>query len=490
MKLNWALLSGIVLLPLLYSGNDQPSQLEQIQQRGSMTLLTRNGASSYYLDGHGPTGPEYELVRQFSLYLGVALEVEVADAFSHLGAMLDAGKGDLIAANLTRTGTRELAFNYGPDYLQTQTLVIRRRGAVHIANLSDLVGLKVMVLSGSSYAETLQTARKEYPGLSWETRDDVGIEDLLLAVADEAIDVTLVDSNIYALNKAYYPRIEAAFTIDGSVPHAWAFRRGSDDSLVEQARAFMLQAQDAGRLAALTDRFYAARERLDQPGMLHFLHNTRARLPRLIEVFRVAGDAYKIDWRLLAAVGYQESKWDPAASSYTGVRGIMMLTEQTAQQLGVDNRLDPAQSIDGGARYIVRLRARLPGGIPEPDRTWMALAAYNMGMGHLRDARKLAQHQGLSPDSWSDVSQSLDLLSQKKWYSQTQHGYARGFEARTFVNNIRRYHDILVWMESRKHPLLVTQNVFRAQARLHVKFQPQAVASFFFDRSQACLVQR
>lgn len=474
MKLNRTMLSSIILLPFLYSGSDHPSQLQQVQQRGSMTLLTRNGASSYYLDANGPTGPEYELVRQFSQYLGVTLEVEVADAFSRLGAKLNAGKGDLIAANLARTRTQELAFNFGPDYLQTQILVIRQRGAAHIAKLSDLVGLKVMVLAGSSYEETLQSARKDYPGLSWETRDDVSIEDLLLAVADAAIDVTLVDSNIYTINKPYYPRIEAAFTIDDSVPHAWAFRRGADDSLAQQARAFMLQMKDAGRLATLLERFHAASEGLDQPGMLQFVRNTRARLPPLIEVFRAAGDAYKIDWRLLAAVGYQESKWDPTAASYTGVRGIMMLTEQTAQQLGVVDRLDPSQSIDGGARYIVRLRARLPERIPEPDRTWMALAAYNMGMGHLRDARKLAQHQGLNPDLWSDVSQSLGLLSQEKWYSQTQHGYARGFEARLFVHNIRRYHETLVWMESREHPLLLTQNALRAQARSYKTYTPIA----------------
>jgi membrane-bound lytic murein transglycosylase F len=464
-KFAWAVLSGIALLPFLYSGSDHPSLLQQVQQRGSMTLLTRNGASSYYLDGNGPTGPEYELVRQFSQYLGVTLEVEVAASFGRLGAMLNTGKGDLIAANLARTGKQELAFNFGPDYLQTQILVIRRRGAAHIAKLSDLVGLKVMVLAGSSYEETLQSARKDYPGLSWETRDDVGIEDLLLAVADAAIDVTLVDSNIYAINKPYYPRIEAAFTIEDSMPHAWAFRRGADDSLAQQARAFMLQMKDAGRLAALMDRFHTASEGLDHPGMLQFVRDARARLPALIEVFRAVGNTYEIDWRLLAAVGYQESKWDPTAASYTGVRGIMMLTEQTAQQLGVADRLDPSQSIDGGARYIVRLRARLPQRIPEPDRTWMALAAYNMGMGHLRDARKLALDQGLNPDSWSDVSRSLGLLSQEKWHSQTQHGYARGFEARIFVHNIKRYHETLVWMESREHPLLLTQNALRAQAR-------------------------
>jgi membrane-bound lytic murein transglycosylase F len=206
------------------------------------------------------------------------------------------------------------------------------------------------------------------------------------------------------------------------------------------------------------DRFYSVDEQLDQVGMYHFLARARERLPMLVEDFRIAGETYDIDWRLLAAVGYQESHWDPDASSYTGVRGIMMLTEQTAEQLGVDDRLDPAQSIDGGARYLVRLRDRLPTRIPEPDRTWMALAAYNMGMGHLRDARRLTQARGLDPDSWQDVSSSLDLLSQEKWHSQTRHGYARGFEAKLFVSNIQRYYETLVWMDTREHPLMVAQS--------------------------------
>lgn len=457
MKRRWRLACAIVLLPWLFSGEDHPSQLQQVQQRGSMTLLTRNGASSYYLDASGPTGPDYELVRRFSRYLNVALEVEVAHAFGDLSSMLKARRGELIAANLTRTRARELAFNFGPDYLQTQIVVIHRRGAGELSELRDLVGLRVMVISGSSYEEMLESAQKDFSGLEWESRDDVGIEDLLLAVADQAIDVTLVDANIYALNKSYYPRVEVAFTIEEPLPHAWAFPRGPDDSLAQQARAFLLQQEKTGRLAAMMEQFYTDNERLDQPRMFHFLQDTRTRLPQLIGAFRDAGHAQEIDWRLLAAVGYQESNWNPAAESFTGVRGIMMLTERTAQQLGVDDRLDPAQSIEGGARYLARLRERLPARIPEPDRTWMALAAYNMGMGHLRDARKLTQKQGLNPDSWSDVSATLDLLSQEKWHRQTLFGYARGFEARAYVENIKRFYEILVWMESRQHPLLVTQ---------------------------------
>lgn len=448
-------IAGICCLPWLYSGNDRPTQLEQVRQRGSMVLLTRNGASSYFLGAEGPTGPEYDLVKQFADYLGVTLNIEVAETFDQLGGLLERGRGDLVAANLSRTDARERQFTFGPDYLQTRIVVVQRASGKDLSDLGELAGKKIMVLAGSSYEEALRAGRRDYPDLSWEPRNDVGIEDLLLAVSDAAIDVTLIDSNIFDANRSFYPELEVGLTLPASVPHAWAFPHGADDSLAQEARVFMRQSRESGSLAAVLDHYYRDQRPLDSMNMVHFLQQVRDRLPHLLAAFRQAGEIHGIDWRLLAAVGYQESLWDPEAASHTGVRGIMMLTEQTALQLGVDDRRDPWQSIEGGAKYLVRLRQRLPQHIAEPDRTWMALAAYNMGMGHLRDARILAQKQGLNPDEWSDISHSLDLLSQEKWHSQTRYGYARGPEARRFVANIRRYYETLIWMDTREHPLLI-----------------------------------
>ena len=450
-------LAALLALPFLTSGNDRPTQLEQVLQRGSLTMLTRNSASTYFLGPEGPTGPEYELVRAFCDYLGVELDVRAATAFNQLSGLLQERQGELIAANLTRTPERELSWNFGPDYLETGTVVVYRRGTKRPASIADLVGLEVMVIAGSSYEEILRAARAEYPELSWETRDDVGMEELLLAVADGAVDATLVDSNIYSLNGHYYPRIASAFTLPGTLPHAWAFPPGSDDSLLQKARTFLRQARHSGRLAALHEAYYSMAERMDRVGMSQFMRQVRERLPPLIPIFHEVATAYDMDWRLLAAIGYQESHWDPEASSYTGVRGIMMLTQRTADSLGLTDRLDPRQSIDGGARYLQRLLKRIPDRIAEPDRTWMALAAYNMGLGHLEDARVLTQKQGGDPDSWNDVESRLELLSQEAWFSQTRYGYARGHEARQFVQNIQSYYETLVWMDTREHPLLVAE---------------------------------
>jgi membrane-bound lytic murein transglycosylase F len=454
-----AVLAAVIFFPFLYSGSDHPTQLEQVMQRGSLVMLTRNGASSYYLGPDGDTGPEYELVREFTEYLGVDLEIIVAeaDAFNQLAGLLENGRGDLIAANLTRTPDRELIFNFGPDYLETSTMVVYRRGEPRPRGMEDLIGRKIMVIAGSSYEEALIEAREQHPELEWEPRSDVGIEDLLLAVADGAIDITLVDSSIYSLNAYYYPRITEGFSLPGTMPQAWAFPAGPDDSLVHKARNFMLQAKDEGRLMAINEAFFPSNEGLDRVGMFQFLGQVRERLPPLLPVFQDVANAHDLDWRLLAAMGYQESHWDAEASSYTGVRGVMMLTRRTAKQLGVTDRLDAEQSIEGGARYFKKLRKRIPDRVREPDRSWMALAAYNMGMGHLQDLRTLTRKRGGNPDLWEDLDKNLLLLSREQWYQDLRHGYARGFEAKRYVENIRSYYEILKWMDTRDHPLLVAQ---------------------------------
>ena len=185
------------------------------------------------------------------------------------------------------------------------------------------------------------------------------------------------------------------------------------------------------------------------------MRQIRERLPALRDYCESAAEEYALDWRLLAAVGYQESHWNPDAVSRTGVRGIMMLTQRTARQLGVTDRVDPEQSIFGGARYLRDMEARIPERIEQPDRLWLALAAYNIGFGHLEDARILTEIRGGDPDRWVDVRESLPLLTQERWHSQTRYGYARGYEPVDYVENVRTFFEILLWLEGREHPLMV-----------------------------------
>jgi membrane-bound lytic murein transglycosylase F len=334
--------------------------------------------------------------------------------------------------------------------------VVYKRGRERPRELQDLVGKRVSVIAGSSYETLLEQAQKTIPDLRWTTEQYGSMEDLLVAISDGQLDATLVDSNIFKINSQFYPGLKVGFTFASQQHQAWAFQPGDDDSLVQKARSFFKLIDENGRLVAIRERYTEISNELDRVGMFQFMKQVRSRLPTLIPLFQEVAEAHDVDWRLLAAIGYQESHWDPDATSRTGVRGIMMLTQRTATQLGVNNRLDPEQSIEGGARYFLRMHRRVPARIQEPDRTWMALAAYNMGYGHLEDARVLTQKQGGDPDLWLDVNERLPLLSQEKWYRQTRYGYARGYEAKQYVENVRSYFDTLIWMETRSHPMLIT----------------------------------
>ena len=452
-----AILAIVVFLPFLYSGQDSPSRLQQAYQRGSLTLLTRNGASSYFIGSEGNAGAEYDIVAAFAEYLGLDIEVRVANEFSDLELLLKNRQGELIAANLTRTRAREKLFSFGPDYADVTTMVVYKRGKTRPRELTDLIGIRISVIAGSSYESLLEKAKESLPDLQWTSARSGGMEDLLLAIADGDLDATLVDSNIFNSNSQFYPRLKPGFTLEDHQQQAWALLPGDDDSLVQKARSFFKLIDENGGLAAIQNRYNTNDLELDRVGMFQFTKQVRNRLPALLPVFQEVAEAYNLDWRLLAAMGYQESHWDADAASQTGVRGIMMLTQRTAKQLGIADRLDPAQSIEGGARYFLRMRKRVPARIPEPDRSWMALAAYNMGWAHLEDTRKLTQKQGGNPDRWQDVNERLSLLSQEKYYRQTRFGYARGYEAKQYVENIRSYFDTLVWMDTHAHPMLITQ---------------------------------
>ena len=203
-----------------------------------------------------------------------------------------------------------------------------------------------------------------------------------------------------------------------------------------------------GTLARLVDRYIPELQqfqRLDASGLQERM---RTVLPQYRQLFRDAQEKSGIDWRLLAALAYQESKWDPAATSETGVRGFMQITEDTARHLGITNLLDPGQNVLAGARYLGDAQGKLPARIQEPDRTWLALAAYNIGLGHLEDARVLAQRQGLDPDQWSDVKKVLPLLALPEHYEKAKLGYARGGMPVAFVDRVRGYYDVLLAREA------------------------------------------
>lgn len=430
---------------------------------GELRVVTRNLPSTYYLGAAGPQGPEFDLASRFAAELGVRLVIYSVPNVADVLRELESRRAHIAAAGLTRGVRLPVDTGFGPPYQQVKEHLIFRQRESRPRNIAQANQGHIEVIMGSSHAATLESLRLHHPTLSWVENPAAETEELLFRLSRREFDYTVADSNEFAIGRAFHPEIRIAFDLTGGKPLAWAVDT-RDPSLLRRVAAFYSSLKAEGRLAAILDSYYAGAERFDYIQSRVFMEHIATRLPQYRHWFKDAAAEVGVDWRVLAAIGYQESHWDPLATSPTGVRGLMMLTEQTSRALGVDDRLDPRQSIFGGARYFVWTRNQLPKRILEPDRTWFTLAAYNVGFGHLEDARVLTQMHGKNPDSWSDVREHLPLLTQQKWYSRVKRGYARGWEPVRFVDNIRSYIDILDWVATDSGPPAQREGATAAQA--------------------------
>ena len=434
---------------VLVTCGSPPSQLEQVLLSGELRVASRNGPGTFYYGPDEPRGVDYDLAMGFAEWLGVGLDIYEVDHFPQILADVRSGKAHVGAASLSATEARRHVVDFGPSYLNVQPLVIYRRGARKPNELSDLLNGRLEVLGGSSYVGALDVARAEQPSLAWKEILDISVEGLVRRVAAGESDFTIVDSNLFDLLKHSIPGVEAAFGLGGETPIAWALRKGPDSSLRDSVAEYFAELEASNELAGVIDRYYFhVEEEFDYVGSQAFVRHFESRLPEYKAFFLRAAGETGVDWRFLAAMAYQESHWNPEAVSPTGVRGMMMLTQGTAQMMGVENRTDALESIVGGASYFVRVTNKIPPRIAEPDRTWLALAAYNVGFGHLEDARIITEIQGGDPDSWEQVQERLPLLTDPDWYQRVSRGYARGWEPVRYVENVRRYYEILQWMTS------------------------------------------
>ncbi|WP_307988361.1 membrane-bound lytic murein transglycosylase MltF, partial [uncultured Pseudomonas sp.] len=428
----WLLATGLFLM--LSACVEKPSTLERVKEDGVLRVITRNSPATYFEDRNGETGFEYELVKRFADDLGVELKIETADNLDELFNQLGQPDGPVLAAaGLVSSEKRLQQARFSHPYLEVTPQIIYRNGQSRPTSAADLAGKRITVLKGSSHAEQLAELKKQYPGIEYDESDAVEVVDLLRMVDEGQIDLTLVDSNEVAMNQVYFPNVRVAFDLGDARSQRWAVAAGEDNSLLNEINAYLDKVEKNGTLQRLKDRYYGHVDVLGYVGAYTFAQHLQQRLPKYEKFFKEAAKKEQIDWRLLAAMGYQESLWQPAVTSKTGVRGLMMLTQNTAQAMGVSNRLDAKQSIMGGAKYLALIKSELDDDIQEPDRTWFALAAYNVGGGHLEDARKLAKKEGLNPNKWLDVKKMLPRLAQKQWYSKTRYGYARGGEPVHFV---------------------------------------------------------
>ncbi len=472
-----AAISGLfVITVLFFTTISQPSlsQLERIKKSGVLTILTRFAPTTFYKGSNGPAGFEYDLASLFAEYLGVSVVFKTPTTFNQILSDIQAGKADIAAAGITVTEQRQKHLTFSPPYHKITEQVIYRTGTRRPETAQDLTQGILEVVKGTTHADTLKKLKKIYPKLQWYTNDSLDTDGLLFLTNQKLIDFTIADSNQISLMRRFYPELHVAFDISPPRQLAWALQQSSDNSLYQATVTFFESIKQNKKLEQLIDRHYGYTDKLNYVSNCTFRQHVKKRLPYYQKIFESAALEQNLDWRLLAAIGYQESHWRKNAISPTGVRGIMMLTRSTAKQLGFENRIKPENSIRGGALYFKQRLKRIPASVPPPDRTWMALAAYNIGYGHLNDARLLTQDQGGNPDKWLDVKKYLPLLSQRKWYKKTKYGYARGHEPVLYVEKVRNYYDLLIWLTEDN---LIEKEVMKTQTELPL--QPDKKIAIF-----------
>ncbi|WP_413111252.1 membrane-bound lytic murein transglycosylase MltF [Thaumasiovibrio sp. DFM-14] len=455
-------LIGLLFVLLAMQGCEyqsiQHNQIEEIRQRGVLRVGTLNNQLSYYIGQDGPTGLDYQLAAMLAEQLDVKLEMQPVFGLSGLFPTLDRGDVDIIAAGLTITPERMNDYLPAPAYYFATQVLVYKNGQWRprdIDNLIEQTG-SLMVTTNSSHEATLYKLKQQYPDLEWQSTDNKDGDELLKMVAEGTLDYTIADSVDVALMQRTYPDITVALELSDNQPIAWYVEHRNENSLHALLVEFFGDLKQSGELAKLEERYLGYVDTFDYVDTRAFIRAVESKLPDWQPLFeKYAGE---FDWRLLAALSYQESHWNPRAVSPTGVRGMMMLTLPTAKSMGVQNRLDPEQSIRGGSDYLSKLIKRIPDSIDEHEKIWFALASYNVGYGHVMDARRLTRAQGGNPDAWSDVKLRLPQLRQRQYYSQTRYGYARGDEAQLYVENIRRYYQSLIGYFNAQQPIVEEVN--------------------------------
>jgi peptidoglycan lytic transglycosylase F len=443
LRRNLALLLFIGLLAGLNACSDGLSQLGRIQSRGTLRVALIATPPLYFPDESLIKGYDYEIIANYAKYIGADLEVIRANTISDVITMLKQGKVHIgIPGNSPDYPDDKILKNM--PYFEDAWHVIGNRSNKLPKSIDDITPSTTIVAKGSKPALVLSQLKPEHPSLFWLELPNGNTRQVLEQVNLNTFKLSVVNAGVYKYYRYLYPEIKIAFTLAKQYPSRWLTNNNNDDdSLSNSVNNFIRRYKRSNKQEQRYNTYYRHLNVFNYIDSFHYVRRIKERLPKYNHYFKNAAINNEFDERFLAAVSYQESHWDEKARSHTGVRGLMMLTRDTAKRVGVEDRLDPKQSVMGGAKYLKLLKASLPDRIQEPDRSWMSLAAYNVGLGHLEDARIITESLGGNPNLWIDVEKHLPKLSQKEWHEKTRHGYARGHEPVEFVRRIRRYYDIL-----------------------------------------------
>lgn len=441
LKIKGALFSVAIIVCVFTAGSFNPdNSLQKIKKRGKLIVITDNNAHGYYLYKNQPMGFEFDLAQELAKFLNVKLSI-VTPGWEKIFDTLLLEDGDLIASSLTQTPKREARVTFSDSYMPVQQQVIIHKKDREIKKLSDLNGKTIHIRKNTSYHERLLELKKTGINIHLALYENIPTEEFLRQIQNGEIQITIADSNIFRLNRRYYPDIRIAFPVSYQQSLGWAVKK-NDIQLLNKINAFFKKTKKDGTFGRIYNKYYAGTQQFDYVDIKKFHNRLKTKLPEYRQLIEEESEKYNFDWRLITAVIYQESHFNPNATSYTGVRGLMQLTRITAIEMGVENRLNPTQSIKGGIKYLNKLYNRFNHLHPD-ERIKFALASYNVGYGHIKDAQKIARDSGLDINQWSSIEQTLPLLRYRQFYEKSRHGYARGTEPVRFVKRILKYYDIL-----------------------------------------------
>jgi membrane-bound lytic murein transglycosylase F len=415
--------------------------LDRILAAGELRVITAISPHSYYVYHNRSMGFDYELARQFAEHLGVRLRVVACRTWEDMLTALDKGRGDLIAAGteITHSRSRQAAFSDG--YREVQQHLISHRRLSSLATLQELAGKTVDVSRGSANHERLEELRSQGIEVTIRAHDNLLDDVLIQQVARGEIDFTVANSNIALMIRRYYPSASVQPLSRDTVPLGWAVRHDARN-LLERINDFFRVMTESGRLDDIYEKYHWNIGDFDYIDLKTFHERVRTRLPRYRPFIKDAARRNGFDWCLIAAQAYRESHLDPLARGANDAQGLMQLLPVTGRSLKVADLLDPVANIKAGVQYLRWLHDQIEG-MEEDDRLLTALAAYNAGLGHIQDSRRLAAKLGLDPNRWDSLAKTLPLLRFRKYYREAEQGFCRGDITVAYVKHIMIYFDIL-----------------------------------------------
>ncbi len=406
-----------------------------------LRVITRNSPETYFLWRGELLGFEYELMRRYASLHNLKLEMVVADSYDEMLTMLKEGRGDMIAAGLSRTQDRlvkikQQKMQSSIRYNRVSELLVAHKESPTINHLSDLKGRVITLRRTSSFWQTAQQLVKEYKVTLVAADELLATEILISQVADKTIDLTIADSNLVAIEKNFRDEIITPLKLKDNVPYAYVIRN-NNPQLLSSLNEFIRQHYRKTFYNVVKNKYF--KNARNQNKLRESRLQVGSDLSPYDNIIKNNVSEYNFDWRLIVSQMYQESRFDPLASNSTGAKGLMQMLPRTAKELGVTNLTEPEQAISSGIRYLNWTRDRFSKDLPVQEQIFFSLASYNAGFGHVKDAQRLARQLGLRDDKWfNHVEKAMLLLQQKEYYKKARFGYVRGTEPVNYVRDIHQ----------------------------------------------------